>query len=84
MKIDVSVILPCRDEEKTLGQCITKIKKSLDKERLDYEIIVSDSSSDSSPEIAKKHGVKLIRHNKKGYGIAILEAMKKGRFYIRK
>ena len=79
MKIDVSVILPCRDEEKTLGQCITKIKKSLDNERLDYEIIVSDSSSDSSPIIAKKHGVKLVKHNKKGYGIAILEAMKHAR-----
>ncbi|AJF61853.1 TPA: glycosyltransferase family 2 protein [Candidatus Woesearchaeota archaeon] len=79
MGVNVSVILPCRDEERTLAGCIRQIKKSLDRERLDYEIIVSDSSTDSSPEIAKRHGVKLVRHNKKGYGIAIIEAMHKAK-----
>lgn len=37
------------------------------------EIIVSDSSSDNSPNIAKKYRVRLIKHNKEGYGTAYLE-----------
>jgi glycosyltransferase involved in cell wall biosynthesis len=43
------------------------------------EIIVSDSSTDSSPEIAKKHNVILVKHDKKGYGIAYLEGIKKSK-----
>jgi glycosyltransferase involved in cell wall biosynthesis len=73
----LSIILPCRNEEKTLAICITKIRKAMSKLReKDYEIIVSDSSTDSSPKIAKKMGVKLLKHNKEGYGAAYIEAFK--------
>ena len=51
-KVKISVILPCRNEEKTLKICIQKIKKALKNQN--YEIIVSDSSSDNSPKIAKE------------------------------
>ena len=70
----VSVILPCRNEEQTIGICIKKIQKTL--EGKDYEIIVSDSSIDKSAEIAKSLGVKLIKHDKEGYGNAYLEGLK--------
>ena len=50
----------------------------------DYEIIVSDSSSDNSPKIAKELGARVIKHNKEGYGIAYLEGFKaaKGKYII--
>jgi len=78
----VSVILPCRNEEQTIGICIEKIQNAL--KGKDYEIIVSDSSSDKSPAIAKKYGVKVIKHNLEGYGNAILQGIKsaKGDFII--
>ncbi len=69
----VSVVLPCQNEEKTIKACIEKIKKTLKK---DYEIIVSDSSTDNSAKIAKKLGTKVIKHNKDGYGNAILQGIK--------
>ena len=72
----VSVVLPCRNEEKSVGDCIEKIKRTLKK---DYEIIVSDSSTDKSAEIAKKLGAKVVRHNLDGYGNAILEGIKKAK-----
>jgi len=80
-----SVILPCRNEEKTLEICIKKIKKTFKEiNEKDYEIIVSDSSVDKSPEIAKKLKVKLVKHNLQGYGNAYLKAFKhaKGDYII--
>ena len=65
-----SIVLPCRNEETTIEICIKKIKTSM--KNLDYEIIVSDSSKDKSPEIAKKLGARVIKHNRYGYGIACI------------
>ena len=73
---DISFILPCRNEEKTIGICIDKIKRimSLLKNKK-YEIVVSDSSKDSSAKIALKKGCKVVKH-RKGYGDAYLQGMK--------
>jgi glycosyltransferase involved in cell wall biosynthesis len=81
---DVSIILPCRNEEKALETVINQIKKVINTHNLNAEIIVSDSSSDRSPEIAKKLGVKLVKHDKVGYGIAYLEGFKaaKGKYIV--
>jgi glycosyltransferase involved in cell wall biosynthesis len=76
MGVDVSVILPCRNEEKTIGKCIQQIKEIFRKEKINGEIIVSDSSSDNSAKIAKQQKVKLVKHDKKGYGVACMEAIR--------
>jgi len=73
---EISIVLPCRNEEKGLPFCLEKIKKIIKENNLSAEIIVSDSSSDDSPEIAQKNNVILLKHDKDGYGIAILEAFK--------
>lgn len=75
----LSVILPCRNEEKSLLNCINTVKKTLAEFDIDGEIIVSDSSSDRSPQIAKEAGVVLIKHDKEGYGNAYLEGFKVAR-----
>ena len=79
---ELSIILPCRNEEKALPYCLNQIKQVIKKHKINAEIIVSDSSTDSSPEIAKQHKVKLVKHNKEGYGNAYLEAFKhtKGKY----
>lgn len=77
-----SFILPCRNEEKAVGICIEKIKSSMKRLCInprDYEIIVSDSSSDKSAEIAGSLGAKVVKHNKVGYGNAYLEGFKEAR-----
>lgn len=72
----LSVILPCRNEEKALGQCLKDIKAVLAANQINGEIIVSDSSTDQSPQIAKQFGVILVKHDKIGYGTACLEGFK--------
>jgi len=72
-----SIVLPCRNEQAAIAFCIKNIKQTMNKAGIkDYEIIVSDSSSDNSPKIAKKLGARVIKHNKEGYGIAYLEGFK--------
>lgn len=81
-KLEVSIILPCQNEAEAISFCLQQIKKTIRKNNLSAEIIVSDSSTDKSPEITQEEGAKLIKHDKDGYGIAYLEAFKiaKGKY----
>ncbi len=78
-EIDVSVVLPCLNEEPTIGECITKIKNVFKKLRIQGEIIVADNSTDCSPIIAKGLGAKIVNPSKKGYGNAYLSGIKEAR-----
>ena len=72
-----SVVLPCRDEEESIGICIRKARKAMQvMGESSYEIIVSDSSSDSSAEIASGLGARVVKHDKEGYGNACLEGLR--------
>ncbi len=83
-EFDVSVVLPCLNEEPTIGECIKKIKNVFKKLNLHGEIIVSDNSTDNSPTIAKKLGAKVVHPPEKGYGNAYLTGLKeaKGKIII--
>ncbi|OGZ78303.1 MAG: hypothetical protein A2528_02805 [Candidatus Staskawiczbacteria bacterium RIFOXYD2_FULL_37_9] len=81
-KLEISIILPCQNEAEALLFCLGQIKKTIKQNNLSAEVIVSDSSTDESPEIAKKENVILLKHNKDGYGNAYLEAFRitKGKY----
>lgn len=72
----ISIILPCRNEEESIGECIIDIKNVLNQHKIHGEIIVSDSSSDKSPEIAASLEARIIKHDMIGYGRAYLEGFK--------
>lgn len=80
----VSVVIPCMNEEKTLGSCIGKARQALEREGLEGEIIVADNSTDSSGAIAKSMGAILIIPQKKGYGNAYLEGFRhaRGKYFV--
>jgi glycosyltransferase involved in cell wall biosynthesis len=80
----VSVVIPCMNEEKTLGSCIGKAWQALEHEGLEGEIIVADNSTDSSGAIAKSLGATLIIPQKKGYGNAYLEGLQyaRGKYFV--
>lgn len=58
----VCVIVPCYNEEKVIGNCLSALKNQT---YPNYEILViDDASTDNTPKIVKDHGVKLIRLEK--------------------
>jgi len=69
----ISVILPTLNEETTIGICIGKILKVFDDMGVSGEIIVSDSSTDSTPEIARTLGAVVVQPIHRGYGYAYRE-----------
>jgi glycosyltransferase involved in cell wall biosynthesis len=75
----VSVILPCRNEEKTIGDCIQAIRACFDEYNIDGEIIVSDSSTDDSAKIAGEMGVLVVKHGQDGYGRAYHAGFKRAK-----
>lgn len=84
-EIEVSVVLPCLNEEETISICIKKIKDIFIKEGLNGEIIVADNgSTDRSREIAQGLGAKVVSELTRGYGAAYLKGLKevRGKFIV--
>ena len=70
----VSVVMPCLDEEEAIGICIHKIQETFGNANINGEIIVCDNgSTDSSVEIAKSMGVRVVHQSLRGYGNAYLK-----------
>ena len=67
---EVSVVIPTKNEEKSIGICIEKIQKVFNEHHIDGEIIIADNSTDNTPEIAKSMGAKVIVPDELGYGNA--------------
>lgn len=72
---DISVIVPCLNEENTLGDVLVKIFATLQKMDLSYEVIVADNgSTDISVEIAKGFDVRVVHVKDRGYGNTLRQA----------
>lgn len=77
LNYDLSVVIPCLDEEKTIQVCIDKCMQAFQRLNINGEIIISDNqSTDNSVEIAKKLGAKTCTCYKKGYGITLRTGFK--------
>jgi len=72
----VSVVMPARDEELTIGECIAGIQALFARNNIKGEIIVSDSSTDRTAEIASALGATVVHPAKLGYGFAYLEGFR--------
>ena len=78
--IEVSVVMPCLNEEEAVGVCIKKANKALDNLDIKGEIIVVDNgSTDNSVAVAEKEGARVIFESEKGYGSAYLKGFKEAR-----
>lgn len=76
----VSVVMPCLNEQKTIGVCVEKAKKGLTKAGYRGEVVVCDNGSiDDSAELAKKAGARVVFEPTKGYGQAYLTGIKSAR-----
>src|ERR1051325_7060813 len=70
--IELSIVLPCLNEDNTVGICVSKAVGFLEKNNIKGEVIVADNgSADNSAEIARACGATVIHVDEKGYGNAL-------------
>ncbi|HPR63074.1 MAG TPA: glycosyltransferase family 2 protein [Thermoanaerobaculia bacterium] len=84
-ELELSVVLPCLNEEETIGSCIEEIKSTLHESDIDYEIVIADNgSTDRSVNISQKLGARVVHVARRGYGNAYLGAIPEtmGRFIL--
>ena len=64
----ISIVIPTRNEERRLPKLLRSIKKQTYR---NYEILIIDyKSSDSTLEIAKKYGCKIVKVRRRGIAVA--------------
>jgi glycosyltransferase involved in cell wall biosynthesis len=83
--IQISVVIPCFNEEETVGETIAKAKIGLSKFSLGSEIIiVNNGSTDNSAKIAVSSGARVISESEKGYGYALIRGFDeaKGKYIV--
>lgn len=70
--MELSIVLPCLNEERTVGKCAAKALTFLEINGVEGEIIVSDNgSTDHSREVASQFGARIVSVESKGYGNAL-------------
>ncbi|MGC2160337.1 MAG: glycosyltransferase family 2 protein [Silvibacterium sp.] len=69
---ELSVVMPCLNEQETVGVCVRKALATLREANIDGEVIVADNgSSDNSIQIAQAEGARVVPVAGKGYGNAL-------------
>src|SRR5215204_2919367 len=69
---ELSVVMPCLNEARTLGTCIRKAQASFERLGIAGEVVVADNgSTDGSREIAEELGARVVPVERRGYGAAL-------------
>lgn len=83
--MELTILMPCLNEAKTIGLAIAEAQRFLSENNIDGEILVSDNmSDDGSAEIAEKSGARVVKAAVKGYGSALICGINsaKGKYII--
>src|SRR5690348_4899677 len=84
-EIEVSIVMPCLNEARTVGLCVAKARASLERMGVHGEIIVAgNGSTDGSQDLARQQGARVVSVARKGYGSALQGgiAVARGQFII--
>lgn len=71
----VSIVVPCLNEGLVIGEFVDWCFEGLKRARVSGELLIVDSSTDRSAEIAEEHGARVLRVPKRGLGQAYLDAI---------
>jgi glycosyltransferase involved in cell wall biosynthesis len=70
--LELSIVLPCLNEERTVAECVKQALGFLESTGIAGEVIVADNgSTDCSREIAANSGARVVCVEAKGYGSAV-------------
>jgi hypothetical protein len=82
---ELTILMPCLNEARTLGLCIGKAKSFLDRAGVNGEVLIADNgSSDGSQALATAAGARVLDVPRRGYGAALIAGIAdaRGRFVI--
>jgi len=85
MPPELSIVMPCLNESRTLAACIKKAQLFLKDYDVSGEVIIADNdSTDSSVEIATSMNARVVRVSTRGYGAALAGGIEaaKGKYVI--
>jgi glycosyltransferase involved in cell wall biosynthesis len=71
----LSIVVPCLNEEITIGEFVDWCHEGLARAGVNGEVLIVDSSTDRSPEIAEAHGARVLRVPRRGLGRAYIDAI---------
>lgn len=72
-KIKLSVVMPTLNEEKAIPVMVEQIRRHA--ADFDTEIVIVDSSTDRTPDIARELGCRVLQQPKQGHGVALRSAI---------
>ncbi len=84
-ELELSIVMPCLNEVRTLETCIRKAHRSLEEHGVRGEIIVADNgSTDGSQRLARRLGARVVPIPERGYGAALAGgiAAARGRYVL--
>jgi len=68
----ISVVLPCLDEERTVGACVEEARRGIEALGFEPEVLVVDNGSkDGSVGAAGAAGARVVEETRRGYGSAL-------------
>jgi glycosyltransferase involved in cell wall biosynthesis len=82
---ELSILMPCLNEARTLKACINKAQNFLNKNGVSGEVIVADNgSTDGSIELALQLNARVVKVPVRGYGAALAAGIEaaKGKYII--
>ena len=83
--LDVSIIIPCLNEEKSIAECVTRARNWLAQSGMTGEVVVIDNNStDRTTEVARAAGARVIFEQLRGKGNAFQTGMREssGRYIV--
>src|SRR5205809_8090521 len=71
-ELEVSVVMPCLNEARTVGICVRKAVEELKRLGVRGEVVIADNgSTDGSQAVAGEHGARVVHATRRGYGAAL-------------
>lgn len=73
--VDLSIVVPAMNEELTVGEFVDWCRQGLTEAGVRGQILIVDSSTDRTPDIALEHGAEVLRTPPRGLGRAYIDAI---------
>jgi glycosyltransferase involved in cell wall biosynthesis len=82
--IELSIVIPALNEEVTIGRFVDWCHEGISAAGIAAEILIIDSSTDRTAEIALEHGARVLKTPKRGLGRAYIDALDhiRGRYVL--